>query len=133
MLPKTAKDCWEKQRSADVPYFLQDISHESHPLPSAMPVPCRDFIRQLIEWRYISPTSLTPLRCSFLPPEQLSRALRQETSILWAELCVYKENIQPPHLAPTPVLFGGSHISTAAPRRILLRATEETSHWNLLA
>lgn len=72
------------------------------------------------------------LRHSFVLPEKLSRALRQETSILWAKLCVYKENIQPPHLAPTPGLFGGSHISTAAPRIVLLRATEETFHWNLL-
>lgn len=73
------------------------------------------------------------LRHSFVLPEKLGRGLRQETSILRAKLCVYKENIQPPHLAPTPVLFGGSHISTAAPRIVLLRATEETFHWNLLA
>lgn len=73
------------------------------------------------------------LRHSFVLPEKLSRALRQETSILWAKFCVCKENIQPPHLAPTPVLFGGSPISTAAPRIVLLRATEEIFHWNLLA
>lgn len=73
------------------------------------------------------------LRHSFVLPEKLSRALRLETSILWAKLCVYKENIQPLHLAPTPVLFGGSPISTAAPRIVLLRAAEETFHWNLLA
>jgi len=64
-------------------------------------------------------------RHSFVLPEKLSRALRQETSILWAKLCVYKENIQPPHLAPTPVQFGGSHSSAAAPRIVLLRATEK--------
>lgn len=44
-----------------------------------------------------------------------------------------KENIQPPHLAPTPVLFGGSHSSATAPRIVPLGATEEISHWNLLA
>lgn len=59
------------------------------------------------------------LRHNFVVLERLSSALRQETSVLWAKLCVYKENIQLPHLAPTPVLFGGGHISTAAPRIVL--------------
>lgn len=72
------------------------------------------------------------LRQSLVLPEKLSRALRQETSILWAKLCVYQENIQPPHLAPTPVLFGGSPISKAAPRIVLLRVNEESFRWNLL-